>query len=211
MLGVFKKLGMTAIFDDKDSRIAVTLLELPESYILDKIDYGTKISTRIAAAKNNPKKQSKALKTMYTKLNKKPMRILKEFPIQNNLKEGDQLSINSFEKNQYVDIKAKGKGKGFQGVMKRHNFKGQPASHGNTKTQRKGGSTGQCTDPGRVIKGKKMPGRMGGKNVTVQNLQIAEIYPDLNIIAIHGSVPGPIGQYVNVIPAIKKYNLNKFN
>ena len=197
---------MTAIFNENNERQAVTLLQLPDSYVLKKNDYGTKVSTVVAADEVNPKRQSKAVRTMYEKANKKPMRKIKEFAINNELKEGDKLDIKSFEVNTYVDVKGIGKGKGFAGVMKRYNFSGQPASHGNTKTERKAGSTGQCADPGRVIKGKKMPGQMGNKNVAVQNLKISAIYEKVKMIAVHGSVPGAKGKYVYITPAVKKYS-----
>lgn len=96
------------------------------------------------------------------------------------------------------------KGKGFQGVMKRHNFAGQPASHGNSKTQRHMGSTGQCQDPGKVFKGKKMPGRMGGERVTRDNLWVVKIDTERNLLYVKGTVPGNNGGIVRVTDARKK-------
>lgn len=96
------------------------------------------------------------------------------------------------------------KGKGFQGVMKRHNFAGQPASHGNSKTERHMGSTGQCQDPGKVFKGKKMPGRMGGARVTRDNLWVVKVDVERNLLYVKGTVPGNNGGIVRVTDARKK-------
>ncbi|KAI8607006.1 translation protein, partial [Chytriomyces sp. MP71] len=117
---------------------------------------------------------------------------------------GTKLTAMHFVAGQYVDCQAKTTGKGFQGVMKRHGFKGLRASHGVSLSHRSGGSTGNRQLPGRVFKGKKMPGRMGGKTRTVQNLRVMKIDTALNLIYVKGAVPGPEHKYVRVSDALRK-------
>ena len=117
---------------------------------------------------------------------------------------GTQIHANHFLIGQNVDIAGISKGKGFQGGMKRHNFKGMPATHGVSKSHRSIGSTGSCQDPGRVFKGKKMPGHMGTDRITVQNLRIVKIDRGRNLIFVRGPIPGNKGTFVEIKDAIKK-------
>ncbi|CCI49906.1 unnamed protein product [Albugo candida] len=135
-----------------------------------------------------------------------PKRQLQEFRVSQEgiLPAGTTLNATHFLPGQFVDVCGISKGKGFQGVMKLHNFSGQPASHGNSKTHRHMGSTGQCQDPGRVFKGKKMPGRMGNRRVTRDNLWIVKIDTIRNLLYVKGSVPGNKGSIVRVTDARKK-------
>ncbi|GAB9473936.1 hypothetical protein Gpo141_00011080 [Globisporangium polare] len=135
-----------------------------------------------------------------------PKRQLQEFQVSEDalLPLGTTLSALHFTPGQFVDVCGTSKGKGFQGVMKRHNFAGQPASHGNSKTQRHMGSTGQCQDPGKVFKGKKMPGRMGGERVTRDNLWVVKVDAERNLVYVKGTVPGSNGGIVRVTDARKK-------
>lgn len=120
---------------------------------------------------------------------------------------GAVISAAHFIPGQYIDVTAPSIGKGFQGAMKRWGFKGGRASHGTSLAHRAMGSTGQRQDPGRVFKGKKMPGRMGGKSVTVQNLKIMKVDSELNVLFVKGAVPGHDMQYVRVRDALKKMAL----
>ena len=117
----------------------------------------------------------------------------------------DSIKVDTFKAGEHVDITGKTLGKGFQGGVKRHHFKTQDATHGNSISHRALGSTGQCQDPGRVFKGKKMPGHLGNVNRTVQNLTIVKIMPNENIMLIKGSVPGHKGSVVVIKPTEKKY------
>ena len=132
-------------------------------------------------------------------------RILREFRVDDSsvVAEGDVLNAAAFEGVNFVDIVATGKGRGFQGVVRRYNFAGGRASHGGDWVRRPG-SIGMCTFPGRVFKGKKMPGHMGDKRVTTQNLKIVQVRPEENLILIKGSVPGAKGGIVTIREALKK-------
>jgi large subunit ribosomal protein L3 len=117
---------------------------------------------------------------------------------------GSRIHASHFVPGQNVDVSATSSGKGFQGGMKRHGFAGMPASHGVSRSHRSIGSTGQCQDPGRVFKGKKMPGRMGGVRVTTQNLRVVKIDRGRNLLYVHGSVPGKCGNFVEIRDAVKR-------
>lgn len=132
-----------------------------------------------------------------------PKRLLMEFRISEDavIPAGTEISALHFVPGQHVDVCGTSVGKGMQGVMKLHNFKGQRATHGVSKTHRHAGSTGQCQDPGRVFKGKKMAGRMGGKRVTNRNLWVYKIDPDRNLLYVKGTVPGKPGGFVRVTDA----------
>lgn len=138
---------------------------------------------------------------------KQPPYIVREFRMTHEeyaLKQGDKIHARHFTPGQNVDVSAISKGKGFQGAMKRWNFSGMPATHGTSLSHRSLGSTGQCQDPGRVFKGKKMAGRMGGDRVTTQNLRIVKIDRGRNLIYIKGPVPGQKGNFVEIKDAVKK-------
>jgi large subunit ribosomal protein L3 len=134
-----------------------------------------------------------------------PLKYLKEFKVDNieDYKIGQKIDVSIFKEGDYVDITGISKGKGFQGVIKRHGFSGGPASHG-SMFHRRPGSIGRSTDPGRVVKGTKLPGRMGNKKVTVFNLKILRIYPDKNILIVKGAVPGRRGSLLIIKRALKK-------
>ena len=117
---------------------------------------------------------------------------------------GAEIQVNHFALGQFVDVAGTSIGKGFAGVMKRHNFRGLEASHGVSVSHRSHGSTGQCQDPGKVFKGKKMAGHMGDENVTIQNLRIVEVDDEKGIIIVSGNVPGSKGKYVSIKDAVKK-------
>jgi ribosomal protein L3 len=118
---------------------------------------------------------------------------------------GSDIKVDRFKAGEHVDIVGKSLGKGFQGGVKRHHFKTQDATHGNSVSHRALGSTGQCQDPGRVFKGKKMPGQLGNVQTTIQNLTIVKIMPEENIMLVKGSVPGHKGSIVIIKPTQKKY------
>ena len=141
-----------------------------------------------------PRKISGGIKGHLARNGLPGLRVLREFRVGNTdeIEEGQKITVGVFESGDHVDITGKSKGKGFQGAMKRHGFGGGPKTHGQSDRQRSPGSIGATTTPGRVLKGKKMPGRMGGNRVTVQNLEVALVDEERNLIGVRGGVPGPI-------------------
>jgi large subunit ribosomal protein L3 len=139
----------------------------------------------------------------FNKAGVEPKRFVREFRLESNLPEGEiNLSVTQFQPGDYVDVIGRSKGKGFQGVMKKHNFDGQGAAHG-SKTHRRNGAIGNRSTPGRIWKNMGMPGHLGDERVTVQNLQVMQVRETEKIILISGAVPGANGSYVVVRPAIK--------
>ena len=136
------------------------------------------------------------------------MKLLKEFRVTaedlGGNEVGSEITVEIFEPGDFVDVTGTSKGKGFAGVMKKYGFKGQPASRGTHEYFRHGGSIGQNMTPGRTYKGKKMPGHMGSKRVTVQSLKVVDVRGDTNILLVEGAIPGPTNGYVIVKKAVKK-------
>ena len=189
-----KKIGMTREFFDSGISIPVTVLSIEKGRILDVItkekrDYDA-IQVGFGKLKNS--KLTKQMKGVFAKKSTEPKKILREFRVDNisDFKEGNEIGIELFKDQKFVDITAKTIGKGFAGVIKRHNFSGLRASHGVSVSHRSGGSTGQNQDPGKVFKGKKMAGHMGDKLRTIQNLEIIRSVVEKNLIFVKGSVPG---------------------
>ena len=189
---IAKKLGMTRFFREDGSNIPVTLLGLEKNYV-------TRIKETI----------SKNLKYIQIASGNIKIKKIKEFKIPNdqNINVGDTLDVSFFKVGQYVDVSGKSNGKGFAGPIKRHNFSGLGASHGVSVSHRSHGSTGQCQDPGRTFKGKKMAGQMGNKKVTIHNLEVVKIDNEDETILIKGPVPGSKGTLLIVRDAIKPKSL----
>ena len=205
---IAKKIGMTQIFKDNGEVIPVTVLHVDENVVLsvkneEKNGYD---SLQIAAFDQKMQRLSKIIRGIFEKAKVAPKKKIKEFSINKKyaLKVGDVINVNHFKKGQYVDITGTSIGKGYAGVMKRHNFKGLEASHGVSISHRSAGSTGQCQDPGKVFKGKKMAGRLGGEKVTKQNILIVDIDSELNVLLVKGAVPGNKNGYLYIRDAIKK-------
>lgn len=202
------KIGMMPVWDHFGYRHNCTVLQVEECQVtqVKTADRHGFNALQLGVGLRKPKNVTKPVLGHLAKAGVSAKRQLQEFRVSEDaiLPLGMTLSALHFNPGQYVDVCGISKGKGFQGVMKLHNFAGQPASHGNSKTQRHMGSTGQCQDPGKVFKGKKMPGRMGGKRVTRDNLWIAKIDVERNLIYVKGSVPGNNGGIVRVTDARKK-------
>ena len=212
---VGQKAGMTRIFDSTGISIPVTVISFYPNTI-------TQIKTekkdgyravQVSYGKTSEKRVSKAISGHYKKLSLAPGKGLIEFRIQNddvnNLEIGKTINISTFKEGEHVDIIGTTKGKGFQGGVKRHHFKTQDATHGNSLSHRALGSTGQCQDPGRVFKGKKMPGQLGNIRNTIQNLVVVKIVEEDNIMLVKGSVPGFNGSNLIIKPTRKKYTPKK--
>ena len=203
-----KKIGMTSFFSEDGKRSSVTLLHIDNCEVTDvktkeKNNY---YAIQVGIENNKANKIKKPQKNHFTKIKAKPKRHIKEFRVikENLLEIGNEINAEHFKKGQFVDITSVSKGKGFAGSMKRHNFGGGRASHGNSVSHRAHGSTGNNQDPGRVFKGKKMAGHMGSKKVTIQNLQVVDIDKKNNLLIIKGSIPGARQSVVSIKDSVKK-------
>ncbi|KAF9905562.1 54S ribosomal protein L9, mitochondrial [Lobosporangium transversale] len=205
---IARKKGMTAMWDEWGVRIPVTVLQIEDCQVVQVLNEETHGYTalQIGCSDRSEKNVNKPNLGHFQKAGVEPKRKLFEFHVTPDavLPVGTELVASHFVPGQYVDCSAPTIGKGFQGAMKRHGFGGQPASHGTSLTHRSLGSVGQRKDPGKVFKGKKMAGRMGGDQATVQSLKVMKIDNALNLIYVKGSVPGVDDQFVKVRDAVKK-------
>ncbi len=205
---IAKKLGMTRIYREDGTHVPVTVMQLDGCQVIAQrtqdADGYTAVQLGAGAAK--VKRTSKAMRGHFAKANVEPKRKLVEFRVsEDNLVEiGAELSAEHYLPGQKVDVTGTSIGKGFAGAMKRHNFGGLRASHGVSISHRSHGSTGQCQDPGKVFKGKKMAGHMGDVRVTTQNLEVVRTDADRNLVMIKGAVPGSKGGWVLIKDAVKR-------
>lgn len=202
------KLGMTRLFDETGKHVPVTALLLDSCQVVGvrTMEQDGYTAVQVGAGTAKVKNVTKALRGHYAKAAVEPKKKLVEFRISDDamLEVGAELSASHFVVGQKVDVTAVTIGKGFQGGMKRHNFAGLRASHGVSVSHRSHGSTGQHQDPGRVFKGKKMAGHMGATQVTTQNLRVALVDADQNLVFVVGAVPGHEGTFVRIRDAVKK-------
>ena len=205
-----KKIGMTREFFDSGTSIPVTVLSVEKGRILDVITKEKRgyDAIRVGFGKVKSSKLTKQMKGVFSKKSTEPKKILKEFRVNNisEYKEGNEIGLELFKDQKFVDVTAKTIGKGFAGVMKRWNFSGLRASHGVSVSHRAHGSTGQNQDPGKVFKGKKMAGHMGDKERTIQNLEIIKSDIENNLIFVKGSVPGSKNAFVLIQKTAKNIN-----
>jgi large subunit ribosomal protein L3 len=205
---IAKKLGMTRLFMEDGKQVPVTVLQMEECQVVaqrtaEKDGY-TAVQLGVGTAK--AKNVSQPMRGHFAKASVAPKRKIAEFRVSedNLIGVGEEITANHYFEGQFVDVAGTSIGKGFAGAMKRHNFGGLRASHGVSISHRSHGSTGQCQDPGRVFKGKKMAGHMGSARVTVQNLQVVRTDVDRGLIMIKGAVPGSKGGWVTIKDAVKK-------
>ena len=205
-----KKIGMTREFFDSGMSVPVTVLFIEKGRILDVITKEKRgyDAIKVGFGKIKSSKISKQMKGVFSKKSTEAKKYLKEFRVDNvtNFKEGNEIGLEVFKDQKFVDVTSKTIGKGFAGVMKRHNFSGLRASHGVSVSHRAHGSTGQNQDPGKVFKGKKMAGHMGDKIRTVQNLEIIKSDLENNLIFVKGSVPGSKNSFVLIQKNVKSIN-----
>ena len=201
-----EKLGMSRYYDENSSNQAVTLLKVTNCRVIsiqskDKNGYDS-----VTLSHGKSKKPNKPFKSFLKKNNLNSFLRSKEFRVDSTekFKVGDEINVTNFVAGQYVDVSSNSIGKGFAGGMKRHNFAGNRATHGVSISHRSHGSTGQCQDPGKVFKGKKMAGRLGNKKITTHNLLILKVDKENSLLVVKGAVPGHKGCMVRVIDAIKK-------
>ncbi len=204
------KIGNSSYFSKDGASTHVTILKVDECIVSnikteDKDGYNAVQLASLDTGKDI-NKINKPQRKIFTSIKASPKKILKEFRVDNDniLEVGIKLTIDHFKKDQYIDASSISIGKGFAGVMKRHNFGGLRASHGVSISHRSHGSTGQNQDPGRVFKGKKMAGRMGSKKVTKQNLKIIDIDIENKLLIVKGSIPGKKNSIVFLKDSVKK-------
>jgi large subunit ribosomal protein L3 len=201
------KLGMTQVWDENNKLIPVTVVQITPNVVTQvrsqEVDGYTAV--QIAYGAIDPRKVNKPATGHFDKAGVTPRRHLTEVRTSDAAEytPGQELAVDIFEAGQYVDVVGTSKGKGFAGVMKRHNFKGVSASHGSHRNHRKPGSIGASSTPSRVFKGMRMAGRMGGDRVTVQGLKVHSVDLENNLILVKGAVPGARGRIVFVRNAVK--------
>jgi large subunit ribosomal protein L3 len=205
---IAQKLGMTRIYNDAGEHVPVTVLRMENCQVVaqrtkEKNGYtAVQLGVGLAKVKNT----SKAMRGHFAAASVEPKAKLAEFRVsdENMLDVGSEITVEHYVAGQKVDVTGTSVGKGFQGVMKRHNFGGGRASHGNSVSHRSHGSTGQRQDPGKVFKGKKMAGHMGATRVTTQNVEVVSTDSDRGLILIRGAVPGSKGAWILVRDAVKE-------
>ena len=200
-----QKIGMTSVYDANGRMRPVTVIAAGDNVLLRRV---TAENAGYSAVKVgfDVQKESRVTKPLlgeFKKAGSEPKKLIREFRLDVDAPEGEiNLSVTQFQAGDFVDVIGRSKGKGFQGVMKKHNFHGQGAAHG-SKTHRRNGAVGYRSTPGRIWKNMGMPGHLGDERVTVQNLQVMQVREAEKIILISGAVPGSNGSYVVVRPAIK--------
>ena len=205
---IAKKVGMTRLFMEDGKQIPVTVLQLENLQVVaqrtpERDGY---TAVQLGAGNAKAKRTSKAMRGHFAVANVAPKRKIAEFRVSpdNMIGVGEEISAEHYVAGQRVDVAGTSIGKGFAGAMKRHNFGGLRASHGVSISHRSHGSTGQCQDPGKVFKGKKMAGHMGAVRVTTQNLEVVKTDADRGLIMVKGAVPGSKGGWVTIKDAVKK-------
>lgn len=220
-----EKVGMTQIFDDEGNRVGVTVVDVGGNVVVQKkSEHGKDGYSAIKLGYGDVKKLEKEGEEPEWRLSKpevgvfesagieRPRKHLREIrveePALDDYEVGQQLGADLFELGDWIDVTGTSKGRGFSGVMRRHNFSGVRATHGTSEMFRHGGAIGMSADPARVLKNMKMPGQHGNKQVTIQNLEIAGLMEDENAVLVKGGIPGPNGGIVVIRSAVKKATSN---
>ena len=202
-----EKVGMSRFYDTDKINHSVTILQVRECQVVSLKNFEKDGYNAVTLSHGNYSKSvGKPFKEFLKKNKLKPFSHSREFKLKkpSSFKVGEMVSVSNFMVGQFVDVTSNSIGKGFAGGMKRHNFSGNRATHGVSISHRSHGSTGQCQDPGKVFKGKKMAGRLGNKKVTIQNLKILNIDTENNLIILKGAVPGHKGSIIKIVDAVKK-------
>ena len=202
-----KKIGMTQIFED-GKFVPVTVVEAGPNFVLQKktVENDGYTALQLGFDEKKEKNSTKPMMGIFNKVGVKPLRFVKEVKVDavDAYELGQEIKVDVLDGVEYVDITGTSKGKGTSGVMKRHGFGGNRASHGVSRNHRLGGSIGQSSWPGKVLKGLRMAGQHGNATVTVQNLKVVKVDAENNLLLIKGAVPGSKNSYIVVKPAIKK-------
>ncbi|MEY2545018.1 MAG: large subunit ribosomal protein [Verrucomicrobiota bacterium] len=200
-----QKIGMTSVYDADGRMRPVTVIAAGDNVLLRRLtnDNDGYSAVQVGFDVQKESRVNKAELGVFKAAGAEPKKFVREFRLESDLAEGDvDLSVTQFHPGDFVDVTGRSKGKGFQGVMKKHNFHGQGAAHG-SKTHRRNGAVGYRSTPGRIWKNMGMPGHLGDERVTVQNLQVLQVREAEKVILISGAVPGCNGSYVIVRPALK--------
>jgi large subunit ribosomal protein L3 len=200
-----RKIGMTSVYDARGRLCPVTVIAAGDNVLLRRLttENDGYSAVQVGFASQKESRVSKPLLGEFKKAGTEPKKFVREFRLDADAPEGEiDLRVTQFQAGDYVDVIGRSKGKGFQGVMKKHNFAGQGAAHG-SKTHRRIGAVGNRSTPGRIWKNMGMPGHLGDRRVTVQNLQVMQVREAEKVILVSGAVPGANGSYVIVRPAIK--------
>ncbi|HHQ69409.1 MAG TPA: 50S ribosomal protein L3 [Halothiobacillaceae bacterium] len=209
-LGVVgRKIGMTRVFDDNGVSTPVTVIEVEPNRVTQKktVENDGYAALQVTVGERRANRVTKPMAGHFAKASTPAGRTVREFRVDEELlaqyEPGAEITVSIFEEVPAVDVTGQSKGKGFAGTVKRHNFRTQDASHGNSLSHRVPGSIGQNQTPGRVFPGKKMSGHMGDEQVTTQNLKLVKVDADNGLLLIKGAVPGSTGSDVVVRPAVK--------
>ena len=204
---VGRKCGMTRVFTEAGASVPVTVIEIEPNRVVQikSIETDGYNAIQVTTGLRKRSRVNKPLVGHYAKAYVEPGRLLREFRVDvlPEYKAGDEIPLSIFEGIKLVDVAGVTKGRGFAGTVKRHHFRTQDATHGNSRSHRVPGSIGQNQDPGRVFKGKKMCGQMGNVNRTTQNLELVKIDAEKRLILVKGAIPGAVGGNVVVQPAVK--------
>ena len=203
-----KKVGMTRYFTDTGESIPVTVLKIEDNIVstIKSNETDGYDAIQVSTTELKVQRANKPNQGHFKKNNLPPQKNIKEFRVKDTseITVGQKLDAAHFEEGSYINVRSRSKGKGFAGTIKRHNFKGKDATHGNSISHRTPGSTGQCQFPGRVFKGKKMAGQMGNVMVTKKNLQIVKVDKEKKLLLVKGAVPGFNGRLVELTQSSKK-------
>jgi large subunit ribosomal protein L3 len=213
---IAKKIGMSNFYTPNGLNIPVTILHVDDCKVIERTEKPELDTDKILLGACEIKKENKtnkAIKGFFKKKSSVPFKYIREFSIdkETEVKAGDSLKVDHFQEGQFIDVSGFSKGKGFAGAMKRHNFGGMRATHGVSVSHRAHGSTGQCQDPGKVFKGKKMAGHLGDEHKTLQSLQVVKVDTKNNIICVKGSTPGARGAWLVVEDSIKQKSVKDFD
>jgi large subunit ribosomal protein L3 len=210
-----KKVGMTQVFDDRGVAIPVTVIEAGPCFVaqIKTVERDGYAAVQLGMDETKPKRLTQPQLKHLEKSNLPPLRHLREIRVSaeelDSFEEGQKVLVDIFEEGEFVDVTGISKGRGFAGVVKRHGFRGGPKTHGQSDRLRAPGSIGACTTPGRVFKGKRMPGRMGGERVTAQGLKVVIVDAERNLLAVRGAVPGAKNGLLLIRLARKTHLLKK--
>ena len=213
---IAKKIGMSNFYTPNGLNIPVTILHVDDCKVIERTEKPELDTDKILLGACEIKKENKtnkATKGFFKKKSSVPFKYIREFSIdkETEVKAGDSLKVDHFQEGQFIDVSGFSKGKGFAGAMKRHNYSGMRATHGVSVSHRAHGSTGQCQDPGKVFKGKKMAGHLSDEHKTLQSLQVVKVDTKNNIICVKGSTPGARGAWLIVEDSIKQKSVKDFD
>ncbi|QIK39089.1 50S ribosomal protein L3 [Caldichromatium japonicum] len=207
-----RKAGMTRVFSETGESIPVTVIEVPPNRVsqVKSVETDGYCAIQLAFGRRRPSRVTKPMAGHYAKAGIEPAEVLREFRLDEgdsgDFQLGQEITVAIFAPGQKVDVRGITKGRGFAGVIRRHHFSSQDATHGNSLSHRAPGSIGQNQTPGRVWKGKRMAGHLGAVNRCQQNLEVIRVDTDRNLLLVRGSVPGPNGGRLIVLPSVKQKN-----